>query len=393
MSYETILVETDAVGVTTVTFNRPEVRNALNQHMVDEVRRALTELAQSARVVIFTGAGGKAFLGGADIGELRARGRLDALRRINSSLFGEIERFPAPTIAAVRGYALGGGCELAMACDLRVAGAGAKLGQPEVALGILPGAGATYRMPRLVGLGRARELIYTGRIIDAQEALSIGLVNRVVPDDQVLASARELAAEIGKNSALAVRLAKQALNFSGEFSLSAGQAFESAAQAVLFEDEEKLLRMQAFLERKKAKKAEPDRVQLGGLFDAPQGFGFAELSAFPMAQQVPDVSERVPGREGRAVRLDALIQRCQPQGGATHVQVGSGDGDFTSSVTLEEARQGLLLYALDGAPLPADKGGPFRLLIPGGSDKCANVKHVARIELTAESGDKTASGC
>ncbi|WP_456429919.1 enoyl-CoA hydratase/isomerase family protein [Rhodocaloribacter sp.] len=258
-SFSTVLLDVDEQGIAVCTFNRPEVRNALNLDMVRDVRRVLEDLSvrDDVRVLIFTGAGGRAFVSGADIAELRERGRADALRRINNSLFREIEQFPAPTIAAVRGWALGGGCELAMACDLRVAGAGARFGQPEVALGIIPGAGATYRLPRLVGLGTARELIFTGRIIDASEALSIGLVNRVVPDDEVMDAARELAARIAKNSAVAVRFAKTALNVSDEMSTDAGLALETTIQAVLFEDEEKYRRMTAFLEKKQAKKNRP----------------------------------------------------------------------------------------------------------------------------------------
>ncbi|MEZ6184935.1 MAG: molybdopterin-dependent oxidoreductase [Planctomycetota bacterium] len=151
--------------------------------------------------------------------------------------------------------------------------------------------------------------------------------------------------------------------------------------------------MQAFLELRKAKKAEPDRVQLGGLVAAPRALTFFELSTIPMTQQVPDVRARVPGREGRAVQLGALLDMAQPQAGATHVQVSTADGSFTSSVSLEEARRGLLVYAVDGGPLPAERGGPFRLLIPEGSDRCANVKAVGSIEVTAASGAKTASAC
>lgn len=251
--YETILVEPRSDGVFCCTFNRPEVRNALNAEMVRDVRDALFHLSEtpSLRVLIFTGAGGKSFISGADIAELRERGRGDALRRINNSLFREIEQFPMPTIAAVRGWALGGGCELAMACDLRIASESARFGQPEVKLGIIPGAGATYRLPRLVGIGHARELIFTGRIIDAPEALSMGLVNRVVPDVEVLAAAEALALEIAANSALAVRFAKLALQTTSEQSTDASLSLETLMQAVLFEDEEKRARMTAFLERKK----------------------------------------------------------------------------------------------------------------------------------------------
>lgn len=258
--YETLILEVDDEGIALLTLNRPEVRNALNLTMVHEIRAALGELAErdpEVRALIFTGAGGKAFLSGADIAELRDRGREDALRRINSSLFREVEQFPAPTIAAIRGYALGGGCELALACDLRVAGEGARLGQPEVALGIVPGAGGTYRLPRLIGLGRARELIFTGRRVDAPEAERIGLVNRVVPDDAVLGAARELAREIAKNGALAVRLAKVSLNASPEVPTDVAMRLESSAQAILFGDEEKVRRMTGFLEKREKKRKKP----------------------------------------------------------------------------------------------------------------------------------------
>jgi enoyl-CoA hydratase len=255
MAYKTLLIEQEE-WITLCTFNRPEARNALNERMAEEIHRLLEELEQrdDLRVLIFTGAGAQAFLSGADIRELRERRWADALRKINNGLFAAIERFPHPTIAAVRGYALGGGCELAMACDLRICGKSAKFGQPEVGLGIIPGAGATYRMPRLVGLGRARELIFTGRIIDAKEALSIGLVNRVVPDAEVIEAARALSGEIARNGALAVRFAKQALNTLSGADTERGLALETSLQAMLFEDEEKRRRMTAFLERKKSQK-------------------------------------------------------------------------------------------------------------------------------------------
>ena len=217
--YETLLVTRGDNGVVVWTFNRPEVRNALNLEMVADIQHLLTTLSADSELAALIFAGSeKSFISGADIAELRDRKRDAAFERINNGLFRQIESFPAPTIAAVRGWALGGGCELAMACDLRVAGQGARLGQPEVGLGIIPGAGGCYRLPRLVGIGRARELIFTGRLIDAQEALEIGLVNRVVADDAVLDAAQELAGAIAKNSTLAVRMAKVVLNAGPEMS-------------------------------------------------------------------------------------------------------------------------------------------------------------------------------
>jgi len=256
VTYETIRLETDDAGVALLTFDRPAVRNALSQQMVDEIHAALADLRrrEDVRALIFTGAGGKAFVSGADIAELRERKREDAMRFINNGLLRDIERFDRPTIAAVRGWALGGGCELALACDLRVCGEGAKLGQPEVSLGILPGAGATYRLQRVVGPGMARELIFTGRIIDAAEALRIGLCNRVVPDDDVVSTAQALGAEIAANSAWAVRYAKLVMGAAGEMSTDAAMILEATSQAVLFEDDDKQQRMTAFLERRNEKK-------------------------------------------------------------------------------------------------------------------------------------------
>ncbi len=236
-----------------VTLNRPEVRNAIDATMVNELHDALDGLLADGEVqaLVLTGAGEKAFAGGADIAQLRERGSVDALRTINASLFNKIEALPFPTIAAIRGYALGGGCEMAMACDLRVAGEGAKFGQPEVALGIIPAAGGTQRLPRLVGLGRAKEIVFTGRILDAAEALQIGLVNGVVPDAEVLDAAKKLARDILQHGALAVRLAKLALNASSRTGQDAGLLLEQVAQAVLFESTDKRERMTAFLEKRR----------------------------------------------------------------------------------------------------------------------------------------------
>ena len=253
--FETIRVETGDDGVALLTLNRPEVRNAIDLRMVEETHAALAALARdgAARVLVITGAGGKAFVSGADIAELRERGRADALASINQGLVRAVEEHPLPTIAAVAGWALGGGCELAIACDLRVAGEGARFGQPEVGLGIVPAAGGTKRLARLVGLGRAKELIFTGRIVEAAEALAIGLVNRVVPDAEVVPAARALAAEIAKNDALALRLAKVAVHV-GAGAVDAASAVESAAQAICFESDAKRARMTAFLEAREARR-------------------------------------------------------------------------------------------------------------------------------------------
>lgn len=249
MAYQTILVDvSDRLGV--ITINRPEARNAIDLGVVNDVTAALDDLKDKVGCLILTGAGEKAFAAGADIAQLRDRNRDDALKGINTRMFRAVEDFPWPVIAAVSGFALGGGCELAMACDIRIAGESARFGQPEVGLGIIAGAGATYRLARLVGAGRAKELLFTGRIVDAREAERIGLVNRVVPDVDVLKTAKSLAAEILRNAPLAVRLTKWAVNSA----FRAGEpdtAIEQLSQAVLFETEEKKKRMTDFLEKRK----------------------------------------------------------------------------------------------------------------------------------------------
>ena len=236
-----------------VTLNAPERRNAIDQEMVDGLHAVLDALwhDESVAALVLTGAGDKAFAAGADIAQLRERTSRDALKAINSGIFTRIEEFPAPVIAAVRGYALGGGCELAIACDLRVLGASAKMGQPEVKLGIIPAAGGTYRLPRLIGLGRARELVYTGRMVDADEALRIGLANLVVPDAEVTERALQLAADIAQNGRLAVRGAKRALNALSRPGQENAGPFESSVQAVLFDSDDKKARMDAFLHKQK----------------------------------------------------------------------------------------------------------------------------------------------
>src|SRR5215831_1065601 len=242
-------------SIATLTIDRPDVRNALDFETVREVRDALQTLAADPQVgvLILTGAGEAAFVSGADINDIRARGRDEGLAAINSSLFAEIERFPRPTIAAVNGYALGGGCELALACDIRVAADTAKFGQPELGLGIIPGAGATQRLPRIIGLGRAKHLILTGDIIDAKQALEIGLVTAVAPPGQLQVRARELAKRILRQGPLAAKLAKLALNASARVDLDSGLLIETLAQAICYGSEDKNEGTTAFLEKRKPK--------------------------------------------------------------------------------------------------------------------------------------------
>jgi enoyl-CoA hydratase len=234
-----------------LTVNRPEARNALSGETVEEMHGALEE-ARRARVTVLvvTGAGDKAFVSGADIRAIRARGRDDALASINSRLMTAVEAHEAVTIAAVNGYALGGGCELALACDLRIASDRAVFGLPEPSLGIIPGAGGTQRLPRIVGLGRAKEMILTGARWDASQALAYGLVSEVVPAAELEAAARRMAARVLALGPLAVRLAKMALNASTQMPLGAGLVYESTAQAITFGSTDKEEGTSAFLEKR-----------------------------------------------------------------------------------------------------------------------------------------------
>jgi enoyl-CoA hydratase len=236
----------------TVRINRPDVRNALDGETVTALTAAVTNLVADPAVgaIILTGAGDKVFVSGADINAIRARGRDDGLAAINQSLFALLDRCPKITIAAVNGLALGGGCELASACDLRVAAEHARFGQPEVALGIIPGAGGTQRLPRLIGLGRAKHLILTGDAIDAETALAWGLVSEVVPGAELAGAARRLAERVLSRGPLAVRLAKLAVNASARVDLESGLLIETLAQAICFQSEDKQEGTTAFLEKR-----------------------------------------------------------------------------------------------------------------------------------------------
>jgi enoyl-CoA hydratase len=253
VSYRNLILET-ADRVATLTVNRPEARHALDAATVEELHRALAEVrSQRCAVLVITGAGDKAFVSGADIRTIRERRRDDALASINSGLMSAVEAHEAVTIAAVNGYALGGGCELALACDLRIAAENAVFGLPEPTLGIIPGAGGTQRLPRIVGLGRAKEMVLTGARWDARRALEAGLVSEVVPLPRLLEAARAMAGRVLELGPLAVRLAKRALNASAEMPLRAGLLYESALQAITFESEDKTEGTTAFLEKRKAR--------------------------------------------------------------------------------------------------------------------------------------------
>jgi enoyl-CoA hydratase len=251
MEFERIRLEIED-GIAVLTVDRPEVRNALDGETVAEIHRALDaiEADGSVRVLIVTGAGEKVFVAGADVKSLLARTTRDVLEAVNNRLFSRLDGLAIPTIAAINGWALGGGLEFALACDLRVAAEHAKLGLPETGLGIIPGAGGTQRLPRIVGLGHAKEMVLCGTIHDAESARSIGLVNRVVPGDELLATVRELADRIRKRAPIAVQLGKLAVNASGSLPADVGAQLEIVAQSVLNSTADMKEGMTAFLEKR-----------------------------------------------------------------------------------------------------------------------------------------------
>ena len=254
MTLENLLVERDA-AVAVVTFNRPKVLNALNGPTLVEFERVLLDLREDAavRCVILTGAGARAFVAGADINELAqhtpSRGRDHALR--GQGIFDLVEHFGKPVIAAINGYALGGGCELAMACTLRVAADTATLGQPEINLGIVPGYAGSQRLPRLVGKGRALELLLTGAHVSADEAWRIGLVNRVVPADRLMDEARALARELADKAPIAIRYILDAVNAGLDMPLAEAARYEATLFGLVASTEDMREGTRAFLEKRK----------------------------------------------------------------------------------------------------------------------------------------------
>ena len=253
MDYVTINFDDN---VATLTIDRQEKLNALDPQVVEEIGQALLELeAEGPRAIVVTGAGERAFIAGADIGAMSVMSPLEAKRfsEIGHAAMALLDRSPIPTIAAVNGFALGGGCEVALACDIRIAAENATFGFPEVGLGILPGMGGTQRLPRLVGPALAKELIFTGRRISAEEAREIGLVNRVVAEGEALDAARELAAGISDNGPLAVRHAKAAANRSLDVDLISGLEYEADQFALLFATEDAREGMTAFSDKRKPK--------------------------------------------------------------------------------------------------------------------------------------------
>jgi enoyl-CoA hydratase len=243
-------------GILIITIDRPKVLNALNAQTVREIGEAFEAAREDAsvRCVILTGGGEKAFVAGADINELAQMTPITgkATAEKGQRVFRAIERFPKPVIAAVNGFALGGGCELALACHMRIASENAKLGLPEVSLGIIPGYGGTQRMARLLGKGKALELILTGDRIGAEEAERIGLVNKVVPADQLMATCEELARKIATRGPLAVSAAIEAVMSGSEMPFDEGQTLEATLFGLLASTEDMKEGMGAFLEKRKA---------------------------------------------------------------------------------------------------------------------------------------------
>jgi enoyl-CoA hydratase len=255
MSYENLVLEKEG-AVAVVTINRPKALNALNAATLEDLDKAFGELGadDSVSVVILTGAGEKAFVAGADISFMKDLNAVQArgFALLGQAVFNKIENLPQPVIAAVNGFALGGGCELAMSCDIRIASENAKFGQPEVNLGVPPGFAGTQRLPRLVGKGRAKELIYTADMIGAEEAYRIGLVNKVCPPAELMDAARTMAAKIASKGQIAIRLSKSAVNQGLEMDSARGMAYEAEVFGLVFATEDQKEGMSAFLEKRKA---------------------------------------------------------------------------------------------------------------------------------------------
>ncbi len=255
MSYEDIRLEKSG-SVATITIDRPQVLNAIRFQTMLEIQQALRDIEtdESIRVVVLTGAGEKAFISGGDISIMaRGQGYIETLSEVpkGQAICSEIENFPKPVIARINGIALGGGTEVALSCDIRIAADTAILGLPEIKLGIIPGYGGTQRLPRLVGMGKAKELIFTGDHISAQEALNIGLVNQVVAPDQLDAAVEKIYQKIAARGPVALHMAKVALNNGAQADLRTALEIEARCFSLCFGTQDRVEGMNAFLEKRK----------------------------------------------------------------------------------------------------------------------------------------------
>lgn len=252
MEFKNIILEKDG-NVALLTINRPKAMNALNSDTLKEIDAAIDNIAEDENVyaVILTGAG-KAFVAGADITEMKDLNTVEGRKFgvLGNKVFRKLEKLDKPVIAAVNGFALGGGCELSLSCDIRIASSKAKFGQPEVGLGITPGFGGTQRLPRTVGAGMAKELIYTAQIINAEEALRIGLVNKVVEPDKLLEEVKNIANTIAANAPIAVKLCKAAINQGLQCDIDTAVAYEAEVFGECFATEDQKEGMTAFVEKR-----------------------------------------------------------------------------------------------------------------------------------------------
>ena len=240
-------------NIAVVTINRPEALNALNSQVLDDLAAAFDGIDTNVvRAVVLTGAGEKSFVAGADIGEISTLSKAEgeAFGKKGNDIFRKIEEFPVPVIAAINGFALGGGCEISMSCDIRICSENAMFGQPEVGLGITPGFGGTQRLARLIGAGMAKQLIYTARNIKADEAYRIGLVNAVYPQEELLAAAEKMASQIAANAPIAVRACKKAINDGLQVNIDDALVIEEKLFGSCFETEDQREGMANFLRKK-----------------------------------------------------------------------------------------------------------------------------------------------
>ena len=249
-----MLENVDGIGL--ITINRPKALNALNMDVLEALDRVCDTVSrdETIKTVIITGAGEKSFVAGADIGEMLPLSAIEGRNwaQKGQAVFDKIENLPQPVIAAINGFALGGGCELAMACDIRISSATAKFGQPEVGLGITPGFGGTQRLARLVGKGRAKELLFTADMIDANEAYRIGLVNKIVEPELLMEAAKAMALKIMSRASVAVRLIKAAINEGMNVDIKSGIAYEAEVFGLCFSTSDQKEGMTAFVEKRKA---------------------------------------------------------------------------------------------------------------------------------------------